>query len=252
MEMSFMKNMFGPIKSGMCRLSMDGSIAVKTSNGYKTYNAAAGTFINCDSFVFDIGEEMFFVIPTNDAKVGDIILASGKPRYVMKVDDNMLTTLNYESGAVENILPERHMFMGNTYFYGKIVSMFGNMATLAGGSGADNVMKYMMMSQMMKGMGGGSGDTMNPMFMMMMMNGGMGDMFGGIFSTPTRSGLKEVKPEINTDEIAEKVVKLMGKKSDVEIIDENVFPSMSMAEIEEAIKAKIKIEEDMKNTKEAK
>lgn len=30
--------MFGKIAHGMCRLSMNGGIAVKTSNGYKSYN----------------------------------------------------------------------------------------------------------------------------------------------------------------------------------------------------------------------
>lgn len=40
MDTNFMKNMFGPIKGGLCRLSMDGTIAVKTANGYKSYNAA--------------------------------------------------------------------------------------------------------------------------------------------------------------------------------------------------------------------
>lgn len=30
--------MFGKIQNGMCRLSYTGGIAVKTSNGYKTYD----------------------------------------------------------------------------------------------------------------------------------------------------------------------------------------------------------------------
>ena len=34
--------------------------------------------------------------------------------------------INYEDSAIDTIVPERHMFMGNAYFYGKIVSMFGN------------------------------------------------------------------------------------------------------------------------------
>ena len=180
MGMDFMRGMFGPVKGGMCRLTMDGGIAVKTPNGYKTYNAASGAFVNCDSFVFDVGDEMFFVIPTNIVQTGDIILASGEPRYVLKAEDNTLTTINYKNGVVETILPERHMFMGNTYFYGKIVSMFGNMTSLAGGDGAQNVMKYMMMSHMMKGMSGGDG--MNPMVMMMMMNGGGMNMFDNMFN----------------------------------------------------------------------
>lgn len=34
--------MFGKIAPGMCRLSMNGGIAVKTSNGYKSYNVKNG------------------------------------------------------------------------------------------------------------------------------------------------------------------------------------------------------------------
>ena len=30
--------MFGKVGAGMCRLSINGDIAVKTDNGYKTYN----------------------------------------------------------------------------------------------------------------------------------------------------------------------------------------------------------------------
>lgn len=175
--MSGMKGMFGPVGPDMCRLTMEGGIAVKTPSGYKSYNPATNSFVNCDSFVFDIGDEMFFVIPTNSVQTGDIILAGDGPRYVLKAEDNMLTTINYKTGTVENMLPERHVFMGNTYFYGKIVSMFGN---LTGGTGTENVMKYMMMSQMMKSMGGK--DSMNPMLMMMFMGGTnpFADMFSGI------------------------------------------------------------------------
>lgn len=118
--------MFGNIAPGMCRLSMSGGIAVKTTTGYKSYNVKNGRLTNCDSFVFDIGEEFFFVIPTNKVEVGDIILVSGKPKCVVKSDKDTITVINYEDSTVETILPERNVFMGNTYFYGKIVSMFGN------------------------------------------------------------------------------------------------------------------------------
>lgn len=216
----FMKGMFGPVKGGMCRLTMEGGIAVKTPNGYKSYNAATGSFVNCDSFVFDIGDEMFFVIPTNSVQPGDIILAAGEPRYVLKAEDNMLTTINYKNGTVENLLPERHMFMGNTYFYGKVVSMFGNMTSLAGGDGAQNVMKYMMLSQMMKGMGGSTDSItggMNPVFMMMAMNGGMGNMFDGLFnSAPMPSNT--IAPVIPNS--------TMGKRVDVSVIDEYLDKSV--------------------------
>ena len=176
MNMNFMNGMFGSIQSGLCRLTLDGKIAVKTNGDYKTYDPTNGTLINCDNFCFDLGDEMFFLIPTNNVQPGDIILASKKPKYVLKVEPNMITVVNYENGAVENILPERHVFMGNTYFYGKIVSMFGNLKT----GGSEKIFKYMMMSEMMKSMSGGN--TSNSMMpMMLMMNGGGSDFFSGMF-----------------------------------------------------------------------
>ena len=123
--MEMFKDMFGKIDPGMCRLSMNGNVAVKTGSGFKTYDVKKGRLTNCDQFVFNIGEEFFFLIPTNKLAKGDIILVSGKPRCVIDVEKDLITAINYEDATVEKILPEHHMFMGNCYFYGKIVSMFG-------------------------------------------------------------------------------------------------------------------------------
>jgi hypothetical protein len=174
--------MFGKVSPGMCRLSMSGGIAVKTSNGYKSYNVKTGRLTNCDSFVFNIGEEFFFVIPTNKVDIGDIIIVSGKPKCVIKAEKNLITAINYEDSTVETIIPERHVFMGNTYFYGKIVSMFGN-DFMKGKKGMDKMMSYMVMSEMMKGSSGNNNNNMASMMpMMMLMNGnGMSDMFSGMF-----------------------------------------------------------------------
>jgi len=180
--------MFGKVAHGMCRLSMSGGIAVKTTNGYKSYNVDTGRLTNCDSFVFDIGEEFFFVIPTNKVEVGDIILVSGKPRCVIKAEKNMITAINYEDSTVETIIPERHVFMGSTYFYGKIVSMFGN-NFMKGKKGMDKMMSYMVMSEMMKGSSGASSGASNnnmmggmlPMMMLMGGGNGISDMFNGMF-----------------------------------------------------------------------
>lgn len=179
MNMNFMNGMFGKLKPGMCRMGLDGKIAVKTTNGYKTYDVASGQLMNCDNFVFDIGEEFFFMIPTNQVAPGDIIIMAGKPHCVIKEENNMITALRYEDSTISTVVPERHMFMGQTYFYGKIVSMFGNMAN----GSPNNMLKYMMMSQMM---GGGnpnsnSNGMNNLMPMMFMMNGGMDKMFDGMF-----------------------------------------------------------------------
>ena len=177
---SMFNGMFGKIQTGMCRLSMNGKIAIKTSNGYKTYNTKTGRLTNCSNFAFDIGEDFFFVIPTNKVAVGDIILASGKPRAVIGIEKNAIKTFCYEDSTIETIVPEHHVFMGNTYFYGKIVSLFGNSFGKKGGM--NNLFKYMMLSEMMKG-GNGSNNMSNMFPMMLMMGGGnsFGDMFEGLF-----------------------------------------------------------------------
>lgn len=189
---NILNGMFGKVAPGLCRLSMDGGIAVKTDNGYKTYNMKTGRLTNCDSFVFEIGEDFFFIIPTNKAEPGDIILVSGKPKCVIETGKNKLTVINYEDSTVETILPERHVFMGNTYFYGKIVSMFGS-DLVKGKKGANKIMQYMMLSEMMKN---GSGNTgMNNMLPLMMMNGNAGNIFEGLFDFDVEDNEEEPESE---------------------------------------------------------
>ena len=124
-----MANLFegiiGKVAPGLCRLSMDGNIAVKTRAGYRTYDVEKNRLTNCDSFVFDIGEDFFFVMPTNKVKRGDIILAGGAPKCVISADATTITAINFEDATVETLLPEHHIFMGSTYLFGKIVSVFG-------------------------------------------------------------------------------------------------------------------------------
>ena len=169
MDMQKMFNgMFGRVAPGMCRIGMNGEIAISTSSGYKTYNVASGTLTNCDNFAFDIGSDWFFIIPTNKVHKGDIILASGKPRCVIDVNNNEIRAFCYEDGTISSIVPEHHMFLGKQYFYGKIVSLMGNMANEKNGMG--KIMKFMLMSEMMKGGKLTDGNNMLPM--MMMMNGG--------------------------------------------------------------------------------
>lgn len=176
MNMGNMFNgMFGKVQNGMCRLSMNGKIAVKVGNDYKTYNMKQKRLTNCDNFVLDIADDFFFVIPTNKVEKGDIIIANGKPKCVISTEseDGTIKVVNYENGTLEEMLPERHMFLGNTYFYGKVVSLFN------AGDGKMNpskIMSYMMMSQLMGG-GNSNGNVfagqMGQMLpMMMLMNGG--------------------------------------------------------------------------------
>lgn len=177
---NMMNKYFGKVANGMVRMSMNGDMAIKTSNGYKTYDVKTGALTNCDAFVFDVGSEFFFIIPTNKVETGDVILAAGKPHCVIKAEANRIEALRYEDGSIVNIVPERNVMFGRTYFYGKIVSMFGKITGNNGDKGMKNMMKYFIMSEMMGKNGNGNNNSMLPL-MMFMGNNSMEDMFEGMF-----------------------------------------------------------------------
>lgn len=90
--------------------------------------------------------------------------------------------------------------MKTTFMNGMFGPIQAGMCRLTMGGG-ENIFKYMMLSQMMKGSKGDMGG-MNPMAMMMLMNGGgMGNMFDGLFGTSAKcdcsckkdTGVKEDK-----------------------------------------------------------
>ena len=152
--MNIFEGICGRVAPGLCRLAFSGSIAVKTKSGYRMYDAEKGRLINCDSFVLDAGEDYFFVLPTNKVKAGDIILSGGAPRHVLSADKGTVTAINFEDAVVETMLPEHHLFMGGTYMYGRIVSLFGRSGA-KGKKGPGRMMKFMMLSSMLKGREGG-------------------------------------------------------------------------------------------------
>ena len=142
--------MFGKIEAGLVRLDVHGNVAVKTTNGYKSYSTKSKRLINCDSFVFDIGEEFFFVIPTNKVEVNDIILAAGKngkrvPKCVIEVNDTYITVIGKKNGGFENILKFKMMseMMGNGSGNGQN-NMMGNMMMLSmmNNGGLDNMFNF--------------------------------------------------------------------------------------------------------------
>lgn len=168
-------NMFKPVAKGYCKMGMNGKVAVKTSTGYKTFDIKKNKLTNCDSFAFDM-DGMFWVVPTFKVEKGDIILVNGKPRAVIEVGSNTIKTFSYEDSTIVETVPERHVFMGKTYCYGKIFSPFMNMTK---GDGMNDMMKMMMMSQMFGG-NGNMNQSMNPM-MFMMMNGSGSNFFENMF-----------------------------------------------------------------------
>lgn len=180
--------MFGYVENGMCKVSMSGSIAVKTSTGYKTYNVKTGKLTNCSNFAFDM-DGMFFVVPTCKVQCGDIILVNGKPRCVISVNSKSVEAFSYEDGTIDKFPIEHHVFMGNSYCYGKIFSPFAG----KGNKNVKQLMKAMIMGKMFTGMSGNPAPTngnnsnnmfsgMNPMMFMMMGNGNpFSEMFDGAF-----------------------------------------------------------------------
>lgn len=181
---SMFNGICGRIKPGNCRLSYTGGVAIRTSDGtYKTYNLKTGQLTNCDRFVFDVGDDLFMMIPTRKLKKGDIVLFGGQPKCVIEVlkENKHVKVINYNTAVIEEVVPERHVFMGRR-FYGKIVSLMGN-GLLKGGKGGmfKNLLKFKMMSSMLGGggkAGGGLGDIGGALPMMFMMGGGS---FDGMF-----------------------------------------------------------------------
>lgn len=207
MQQTF-NGLFGKVAPGMCRLTMNGGIAVKCANGYKSYNVKQGRLTNVTNFCFNVGDEMFFVIPTTHVEVGDIILVSGKPKCVIKADKKIIEVIDYENSEVRQVVPERHVFMGSTYFYGKIISPFGD--SFKKGKGLGNMMKMMMMSQMLGGNNGGQqqggifGGGMGQMMALSMFMGG-NSPFEGMFDFNLDLGAaddddEETESETNKDE----------------------------------------------------
>lgn len=112
-------------------------------------------------------------------KVCDIILVGGKPKCVIEVNKKTIKVIDYENSEVREVVPERHVFMGSTYFYGKIVSMFGD--SFKKGKGLGNMMKMMMMSQLMGGNNNNSGLGQMMAMSMFMGDGKMENPFDGMF-----------------------------------------------------------------------
>jgi hypothetical protein len=172
-------------------------IAIKVNGEYKTYDVNSGMLVNCAHFVFDVGDDMFFVIPTNNVQRGDILLASYGPVCVIEAMENEIRAFDYKTGTIVSLVPERYVCFGATYFYSKIVSPFANVA--AGGD-MNKIMPLMMMSSMTKE----GGDMSKMMAMSMMMNGGFNfnDMFGGMFGAPAEKSCNSDKCKCDCDKEA--------------------------------------------------
>ena len=225
---SMFENMFGGALGytgeGMIRLGLNGEMAVKTGPDakpvYKTYNVKTGRLTNVTNFCFDIGHDFFFVIPTTKVVQGDILIVDNHPKCVIENNDNKtIKVMDYENSAIQEIVPERHVFMGKTYFYRKVVSMFGSTGFFKNGKGPENMLNLAVKAKMFEVMAGksdgksdGGFGGLAPFFMMNSMFGGNGtggDMFGN-FANMFDFELEEA-PEEDEEDGEESIEELEAK-----------------------------------------
>ena len=103
----------GRLRPGCCRLSLNGRIAVKTNDGYKTYNPKTGNVTNCSNFVLDIADDLFMLIPTRTLKPGDIVIINGKPMYVLENKaKNRVEVMSYEDSSIKTVRKWLHGWQG--------------------------------------------------------------------------------------------------------------------------------------------
>ena len=142
------------------------------------------------------------IMPTNKVEVGDVILVKDSLRCVVEVKENTIMTMNYKTATIEELVPECHILLGNTYFYGKVVNLFSCFGNSSNG-GSNQLTQFMMMSQLLGNTGdygcGCCGNSMNnlmPLLLMNNMNSGQSDniftnMFSGLFGGSQQSSKTE-------------------------------------------------------------
>lgn len=172
----------GKIESELIRMSINGEIAVKVNNDYKYYDSKKKSLINTDQFIFDIGDEFFFMIPTNKINVGDIILVNNTPAYVLGIENDNIEILSYENGSINKILPEKHVILGETYMYSKVVSMLDNK-----NMDSKQIMNYMLLNSLFgnnksnEKFANVTSSKINPLMLMMLM-GNKDNFLSSIFN----------------------------------------------------------------------
>lgn len=165
----------GPVNDDSFKLTIMGSIAVKTKDGYSSYDVEAKTLTDVTGFTLDFNGA-FYKMPATSLEKGDLISTEFGYGYVKKAkgDSDSVKIMLLNGGEVKEIVPTVSPF--GFSFYTKIVSIFdmGN-----GGEGTANLfgseinpMMLMMMSGNGNGFGGGNNDMMNMLVMSQLFSGG--------------------------------------------------------------------------------
>jgi hypothetical protein len=180
------------ISGGLIAMAMNGKFAVKTANGnYVSYNEATKQIEDYMDFVFgeDKIQDFCFLMPVDmkALKTGDIVATDAGFGFITDVNNETgdITCVNASGATKANLVPVKNVFT-NTVMVKKLITLFDNSNAQSGGFnpmmfllmgknkdgkdskvGNDDMMKMMLMSQMM----GGANQTngINPMMFAMMM-----------------------------------------------------------------------------------
>lgn len=188
---------FGQLPAGVCNISMSGRIAVKTNNGYKSFSTPRKKLVNTTGFAFDMGPGSFFLIPVKKTKEGDIVtVKQGQVTKFYAVTEpeneahpNTIKMFDFETNDIVEKVPERHVLMDKTYYFGKVASMWDMIfkGGLKSEGGFNGIMAIMAMQKMFgrdKGFGFGTDTSSANSFLdLIMMNaitgGSLKSAFGG-------------------------------------------------------------------------
>ena len=175
----------GPVTGQEFKVTITGQVAIKTNDGYVTYDKESETLTDVSGFTMDQLDGMFYQMPTVDVVEGDLISSNGEYGYVVSTGKKKITIIDVNTGEERKITPRKSPF--GMSFTTKIVSMFDMMNGDSNGTGMFGDMNPMMLMMMSGGDNKGGmfgGDMMQMMMMSNMMgngsgNGMFGDMFGG-------------------------------------------------------------------------
>jgi len=178
---NMLKEIFGDIEFGETsdvKLTVQGAIAIKSGDKFKTYDAENSTTIDCTGFLID-AKNLVMKLPVQDVSPTDIIFRNSKYYFIKSINENNeIIAVNITDGTLETLIPETNIFGMN--FFVKIVNLMSATGT------NNNPMMMFMLSKMndkndnldlstvlaLTSMNGNTNamDFQNPMMMAMLMN----------------------------------------------------------------------------------
>ena len=165
------ENSFKQLDKDDAAIAIDGNIAFNINGTYKYFDKSTEEIVECQDFTLMQIGNMFMRALTTEIKAGDDIILYDKEdtelfslSHVLEVKDNKVKVIRYDDGTIVTNKSIPSMLFKNTKFYVKIMPL---MPGLNIGNAENNPFANMMK--------GGEDNSMNPMLMMMAMNNSEGE-----------------------------------------------------------------------------